>query len=68
MKLLGNQLLQIQIFNKGNFYLNKNKPKRGLRIARMLGHITYLSNDVMGSKFGRKIKNKNFLYNFEYRI
>lgn len=52
-------------FNKGNFYLNKNKPKRGLRIARMLGHITYLSNDVMGSKFGRKIKNKNFLYNFE---
>ncbi len=41
-------------FKKGNFYLNKIKPKRGLRIARMLGHITYLSDDVMGSKFGRK--------------
>ena len=51
-------------FKKGNFYLNKNKPKRGLRIARMLGHITYLSDDVMGSKFGRKIKNKKYLYNF----
>jgi len=51
-------------FKKGNFYLNKIKPKRGLRIARMLGHITYLSDDVMGSKFGRKMKNKKYLYNF----
>jgi len=30
----------------------------------MLGHITYLSDDVMGSKFGRKLKNKNYHYNF----
>ena len=30
----------------------------------MLGHITYLSDDVMGSKFGRKLKNKNYQYNF----
>ncbi len=34
-------------FNKGNYYQNHTKPKRGLRIARMLGHITYLSDDVM---------------------
>ncbi|MDC6484464.1 homoserine O-acetyltransferase [Methylophilaceae bacterium] len=51
-------------FNKGNYYGEKIQPRRGLRIARMLGHITYLSDDVMGSKFGRKLKNKNYLYNF----
>ena len=51
-------------FQKGNFYTKKNKPKRGLRVARMLGHITYLSNDVMKSKFGRKKKKKDFQYNF----
>ena len=51
-------------FQKGNFYTKKNKPKRGLRVARMLGHITYLSNDAMKNKFGRKKKNKDFQYNF----
>ena len=51
-------------FQKGDFYTKKNKPKRGLRVARMLGHITYLSNDAMKSKFGRKKKNKDFKYNF----
>ena len=51
-------------FQKGNFYTKKNKPKRGLRVARMLGHITYLSNDAMKSKFGRKKKNKDFQYDF----
>ena len=51
-------------FQKGNFYTKKNKPKRGLRVARMLGHITYLSNDAMKSKFGRKKQNKDYQYNF----
>ena len=51
-------------FNKGNYYGKKIQPRRGLRIARMLGHITYLSDDVMGSKFGRKLKNKNYQYGF----
>jgi len=51
-------------FQKGNFYTKKNKPKRGLRVSRMLGHITYLSNDAMKSKFGRKKKNKDFQYDF----
>lgn len=44
-------------FNGGHFYETatriESKPKRGLRIARMIGHITYLSDDVMNEKFGR---------------
>ena len=51
-------------FNKGNYYEKTRCPSRGLRIARMLGHITYLSDDVMGSKFGRKLKNKKYKYDF----
>ena len=51
-------------FNKGNYYEKTGRPKRGLRIARMLGHITYLSDDVLGSKFGRKLKNKKYKYDF----
>jgi homoserine O-acetyltransferase len=43
-------------FHGGNFYQNGVVPKRGLRIARMIGHITYLSDDVMNEKFGRQIK------------
>jgi len=52
-------------FNKGNYYQTPTKPKRGLRIARMLGHITYLSDDVMGAKFGRKLTNKKIGYNLK---
>jgi len=51
-------------FNKGNYYEKNTHPSRGLRIARMLGHITYLSDDVMESKFGRKLKNKDYQYDF----
>jgi homoserine O-acetyltransferase len=43
-------------FHGGHFYAHGVVPKRGLRIARMLGHITYLSDDVMNSKFGRKLQ------------
>ena len=47
-------------FNGGHFYADgdkpETKPKRGLRIARMIGHITYLSDDVMNEKFGRLLK------------
>ena len=52
-------------FYNGDYYRFKKKPKRGLRIARMLGHITYLSDDAMGAKFGRKLKNKNIEYSFD---
>ena len=43
-------------FHGGHFYAHHTVPKRGLRIARMIGHITYLSDDVMNAKFGRQLK------------
>ncbi len=43
-------------FHDGHFYEHNVVPKRGLCIARMLGHITYLSDDVMNSKFGRMLQ------------
>ena len=43
-------------FHGGHFYQHGVIPKRGLRIARMIGHITYLSDDVMNEKFGRSLK------------
>ncbi|MBX3659857.1 MAG: homoserine O-acetyltransferase [Ramlibacter sp.] len=43
-------------FHGGNFYAHGVVPKRGLRIARMIGHITYLSDDVMNEKFGRQLR------------
>ena len=43
-------------FNDGHFYEQGVVPKRGLRIARMIGHITYLSDDVMNEKFGRELR------------
>ncbi|WP_296510262.1 homoserine O-acetyltransferase [Rhodoferax sp.] len=43
-------------FHGGHFYEHGVIPKRGLRIARMIGHITYLSDDVMNAKFGRELK------------
>ncbi len=43
-------------FHEGHFYQHGVIPKRGLRIARMIGHITYLSDDVMNAKFGRQLK------------
>jgi len=47
-------------FSGGHFYAQggraETKPKRGLRIARMIGHITYLSDDVMNEKFGRELR------------
>jgi len=43
-------------FHGGHFYGHGVVPKRGLRIARMIGHITYLSDDVMNEKFGRQLR------------
>jgi homoserine O-acetyltransferase len=43
-------------FHGGHFYQHGVVPKRGLRIARMIGHITYLSDDVMNEKFGRSLR------------
>ena len=51
-------------FYDGDYYAHNTVPRRGLRIARMLGHITYLSDDAMGEKFGRKLKD-DIKYGFD---
>ncbi|SDK57103.1 homoserine O-acetyltransferase [Billgrantia gudaonensis] len=45
-------------------------PRRGLKLARMVGHITYLSEDAMGSKFGRDLRTNdlNFGYDVEFQV
>ncbi len=43
-------------FHGGHYLRHGTKPRRGLRIARMIGHITYLSDDVMNEKFGRRLR------------
>jgi len=43
-------------FCEGHYAAHGVLPKRGLRIARMIGHITYLSDDVMNEKFGRQLR------------
>ena len=52
-------------FYEGDYYNHGAVPRRGLRIARMLGHITYLSDDAMGAKFGRKLRDGNIKYGFD---
>ena len=49
-------------FHGGHFYAHGVVPRRGLRVARMVGHITYLSDDVMASKFGRQMLHEHPLY------
>ena len=52
-------------FYAGEYYNHGAVPRRGLRIARMLGHITYLSDDAMGEKFGRKLRDGHIKYSFD---
>ncbi len=52
-------------FHGGNYYSHGVVPKRGLRIARMIGHITYLSDDAMAEKFGRDLREGSFKFNFD---
>ena len=49
-------------FHAGHFYEHGTLPRRGLRVARMIGHITYLSDDAMEEKFGRALKAAEFAY------
>ena len=51
-------------FHGGNYYAHGVVPKRGLRVARMIGHITYLSNNVMAEKFGRDLRSGKFHFDF----
>jgi homoserine O-acetyltransferase/O-succinyltransferase len=52
-------------FHGGNYYEHNAIPKRGLRLARMIGHITYLSDDAMMEKFGRALRSGTIGYHFE---
>ena len=48
-------------FHGGHFYAHDTLPRRGLRVARMIGHITYLSDDAMEARFGRRFRNPGVL-------
>jgi homoserine O-acetyltransferase len=52
-------------FHGGDFYRHNVVPTRGLRLARMLGHITYLSDDAMADKFGRDLHTGQLNYGYE---
>ena len=52
-------------FHGGDFYAHGTLPKRGLRLARMLGHITYLSDDAMMEKFGRELRSGKLNFHFD---
>ncbi|WP_158893583.1 MULTISPECIES: homoserine O-acetyltransferase [unclassified Pseudomonas] len=51
-------------FHAGHFQEKGVIPKRGLMLARMVGHITYLSDEAMGEKFGRELKTDQLNYDF----
>ncbi|MGI4815620.1 MAG: homoserine O-succinyltransferase MetX [Janthinobacterium lividum] len=58
-------------FHGGNYYAHGTKPRRGLRVARMIGHITYLSDDDMATKFGRALRRAagaHDAYNFSFDV
>ena len=61
-------------FHGGDYYAWGVVPKRGLRVARMIGHITYLSGDDMAEKFGRALRGKGaadayaFGYGAEFEV
>lgn len=52
-------------FHEGRFIEHDTVPKSGLTLARMLGHLTYLSDDMMGTKFGRELREDKLKYNFD---
>ncbi len=51
-------------FHGGDYYAKGVVPKRGLRVARMIGHITYLSDDDMAEKFGRSLRTADYAFGF----
>jgi homoserine O-acetyltransferase len=62
-------------FHGGDYYAHDVKPRRGLRVARMIGHITYLSDDDMAEKFGRELRRAdgdsdeyNFNFDIEFEV
>lgn len=51
-------------FCQGQYAQQQKIPRRGLRIARMMGHITYLAEDGLGKKFGRQMRQPNYQYDY----
>lgn len=52
-------------FHGGHYARHNTKPRRGLRIARMMGHITYLAEHGLGKKFGRQLKGEEYRFDFD---
>jgi homoserine O-acetyltransferase len=52
-------------FHDGRYTDHETLPDRGLRIARMLGHLTYLSDDIMAEKFGRDRRDEVITYDYQ---
>src|SRR5487761_2325468 len=57
-------------FHGGDYYAYNAVPRRGLRLARMIGHITYLSDDAMMEKFGRSLRSGaiNFHFDVDFEV
>lgn len=57
-------------FHQGHYVERGVVPVTGLRLARMIGHITYLSDDQMGEKFGRQLRHgeRRFNYDVEFEV
>ena len=51
-------------FHSGHYARLNTIPRRGLRIARMMGHITYLAEDGLGQKFGRSLRGDGYQYDY----
>jgi homoserine O-acetyltransferase len=51
-------------FHGGDYYAHGVVPRNGLRVARMVGHITYLSDDDMAEKFGRELRSGEYQFGF----
>ncbi|MGH6611329.1 MAG: homoserine O-succinyltransferase MetX [Burkholderiaceae bacterium] len=52
-------------FHGGDYYAHSTLPKRGLRVARMIGHITYLSGEDMAEKFGRAMGSADYQFHYD---
>ncbi len=66
-----NAIMSDPHWNGGNYYGQKNMPAKGLAIARMIGHITYLSDKSMRIKFGRKLQaaaDFNFDFSDQFQV
>ena len=59
------------VWNGGKYFLKDTQPKNGLAVARMVGHISYLSDQGMQEKFGRKLQEKadyEFSFNADFQV